>query len=104
MSGVVSVCIMVKGEEEMSLFKTGKVGDNKDRVEKSGNLWTYELVPEDGLSLTGGEFEAMSTLVGDKIELLEKELTLLTDAKGAHLRDKKAKELRVYKGILNKLN
>lgn len=95
---------MVKGEEEMSLFKTGKVGANKDRVEKSGNLWTYELVPEDVVSLTGGEFEAMSTLVGDKIELLEKELTLLTDAKGANLRDKKAKELRVYKGILNKLN
>lgn len=95
---------MVKGEEEMSIFKTGKVGANKDRVEKSSNLWTYELVPEDEVSLTGGEFEAMSTLVGDKIELLEKELTLLTDAKDAHLRDKKAKELRLYKGILNKLN
>ena len=38
---------MVKGEEEMSIFKTGKVGANKDRVEKSGNLWTYELVPEE---------------------------------------------------------
>lgn len=53
------------------------------------------------MSLTSGEFVALSTLVGDKIELLEKELTLLTDA---NLRDKKAKELRVYKGILNKLN
>lgn len=95
------MCLMVKGEEEMSLFKTDKVGDNKDRVEKSGNLWTYELVPEDVVSLTGGEFVALSTLVGDKIELLEKELTLLTDA---NLQDKKAKELRVYKGILNKLN
>ena len=67
---------MVKGEEEMSIFKTGKVGANKDRVEKSGNLWTYELVPEDVVSLTSGEFVALSTLVGDKIELLEKDKKL----------------------------